>query len=742
MIAKMVKGRGFRGAAEYDLGKEQGRIIDSNMAGQNPRELAAEFGEIRKLRPGLGRAVLHVSLSASIGETLTDQQWREIGQRYLRDMGITDNQYIITRHTDTKHEHIHILANRITHGGEVVCDAHDWRRQEAIMRKIERDYGLRQVTPSEDTERKAPTKGEIERSIRTGQPSARQQLQQLCDAAAKDCQDFTVYAERLEAAGVELVPMVQVGGAKLSGLLYRLDGITMKGSDLGKRYTAAGIQKRGISYEQNRDFAAIRRIVERDTARETGEPDRGNETSQIPERGGISEGARAAGAEHGDAGRRVAADGGRPEDGAGRRGEQAQGRDRAPERRPGAQDGRGHEQLPGSRPGGADGSRQPESSRAADGMAHSGDADGGGVRYGGARERILAFAYAADRPEHARPGSSGGALAPGHHRGATPEMKADRSYLAARRQLDAMGGDAFEVGIRDQEGRMMTRSWSKAEVLKAVPWLKRQNALGADIYVRPATADGQNAGLVLLDDVPRGTIERMRADGFAPAAVIETSPDNFQAWVRLSDKPLAPDVATATSRALAKHYDADLNSADWRHFGRLAGFTNRKPAYTDERGRSPYVLAHECPGKAARNAQEAISACEATLAMAEAEKERQRRLNALQTAKPGSYGSRDPVAEYQRQAQRLLQQYGQGAGEADYSRLDWMIATDMAKSRRWTIADIERGIRECSPNVESRKAGHIEDYAKRTAEKAWAAPEVVASRQQRSHSRDDHGLSR
>ena len=133
MIAKMVKGRGFRGALEYDITKEGGRIISSNMAGEKPRELAAEFGEIRKLRPNLGKAVMHVSLSAAPGEKLTDEQWQAIGQRYLRGMGFTDNQFVMTRHTDTEHEHIHILANRITHAGEVVSDGQDYKRQETIM---------------------------------------------------------------------------------------------------------------------------------------------------------------------------------------------------------------------------------------------------------------------------------------------------------------------------------------------------------------------------------------------------------------------------------------------------------------------------------------------------------------------------------------------------------------------------------------------------------------------------------
>ncbi|GGE88736.1 hypothetical protein [Massilia psychrophila] len=57
MIAKAIKGKGFRGALEYDLSKEQGRVIDTNMEGVGLRELARKFGEIRKLRPNLGSAI-------------------------------------------------------------------------------------------------------------------------------------------------------------------------------------------------------------------------------------------------------------------------------------------------------------------------------------------------------------------------------------------------------------------------------------------------------------------------------------------------------------------------------------------------------------------------------------------------------------------------------------------------------------------------------------------------------------
>jgi hypothetical protein len=129
-------------------------------------------------------------------------------------MGLEKNQFLVTRHTDTEHEHIHILANRIRFDGSVTSDSQDYKRQEAVMRELERDYGLQRVAPSADAGRRAPTKGEIEEGIRTGQPSARQQLQQLCDGAAKGCRSVTDYLERLEAVGVELVPVVQLEGVE------------------------------------------------------------------------------------------------------------------------------------------------------------------------------------------------------------------------------------------------------------------------------------------------------------------------------------------------------------------------------------------------------------------------------------------------------------------------------------------------------------------------------------------------
>lgn len=701
MIAKAVKGKGFRGALDYDLNQEKGQILDTNMAGESARELAKEFGEIRKLRPNLNKAVLHVSLSAAIGDELTNEQWREIGHKYLDGMGLDNNQFVITRHTDTEHQHIHILANRIQSNGEVTSDSQDYKRQEAIMRQLEQDYSLQQVAPSRDAERKAPTKGEIEQSIRTAQPSTRQQLQQFCDGAAKDCKNFTDYVERLEAVGVELVPVVQLEGQKLSGLSYRLDGVMMKGSDLGKGYSPAGLTKKGVTYDKNRDFETVRSRIERETTRAIGTADRDLTADQTPERRGFSGDVRAISPSDGGIDGRDQTD---------------NDRNRQEDPRPGRPiqepNGRGDAELDkiGSR--GTESHREPEQSRAASELGTLQPSDNNGIVYSDAHERILALSGTAQDSERTRPSGSSQA-----------SKTRDRTTEALERQIEALGVARFEIGIREAEtGKMINRFMTKKEVKDNAAWLKRMNAKGNDIYIRPS---GEH-GLVLIDDLNQNALKAMNDKGLKAAAIIQTSPGNYQAWVKLSDEPVPAEIRKLAARGFAKEFGGDPNSTDSKHYGRLAGFTNQKPKYNHQ-GKQPYVLAHECSGVASKAATEYLEKIKTHIAIAELALERKMRLDSIKAYTATGYEPIDPVQEYQRQAKRLFERYGD---KADLSKIDWMISLDMAKSAKFSQKDIEKAIQKCSPNIESRKAGHLEDYAKRTAEKAWQEPEAVQSRQQ------------
>ena len=56
-------------------------------------------------------------------------------------------------------------------------------------------------------------------------------------------------------------------------------------------------------------------------------------------------------------------------------------------------------------------------------------------------------------------------------------------------------------------------------------------------------------------------------------------------------------MSTWAAKELAKRFGGDLSSADWRHFGRLAGFTNRKPERLLPNGLAPFVRLRQCEGR-------------------------------------------------------------------------------------------------------------------------------------------------
>ncbi|MCP4406807.1 MAG: hypothetical protein GY807_03435 [Gammaproteobacteria bacterium] len=177
-------------------------------------------------------------------------------------------------------------------------------------------------------------------------------------------------------------------------------------------------------------------------------------------------------------------------------------------------------------------------------------------------------------------------------------MKMDRTSAAILRQLKALGpaSTIFDVAGLWPDGSIKTRQWQCETVIRSVAALRAWNTQGAAIYVRPAVP----VGVILLDDVSRATVEAMTAAGFPPACVVETSPGNLQVWVKLIEnkerKPLETRLVSRAVRLLAERFGADPGSADWRHFGRLGGLTNRKPDYQQESGLFPFVKVHEATG--------------------------------------------------------------------------------------------------------------------------------------------------
>ena len=263
-------------------------------------------------------------------------------------------------------------------------------------------------------------------------------------------------------------------------------------------------------------------------------------------------------------------------------------------------------------------------------------------------------------------------------------------------QLEAMGCERFDIGVKRSEGTMQLREgWGAKQVLKAILWLRRENLHGAHIYVRPAGIHG----LSLVDDLTADDVRRMKAEGYEPAVVVETSTGNFQAWLK-HGQGLDEAAGTYAAKELARRFGGDPSSADWRHFGRLAGFTNPKPSRRLQSGMQPFARLHEATGRVYTQAPDFLRTVRA---------EMEREAGEFQTAEGEGVEERGlrPLAEFHGDAR-----YG-----GDFHRADMAWAKHAAGYGLTAeeIRDTILGARDLS-----HKGGHKRqrEYAERTAEKA------------------------
>jgi len=273
--------------------------------------------------------------------------------------------------------------------------------------------------------------------------------------------------------------------------------------------------------------------------------------------------------------------------------------------------------------------------------------------------------------------------------------------------LGALGADRFEFGIKNEvEQRMERRCWTPAEAMEHISWLKHRNATGHHIYLRPDVVEA----VILIDDLTLPALRRMDEDDVVSLCVVETSPLNFQSWVRVSNEPLEPELATCLGEVLAQRYGGDCGSKDFRHLGRAVGFTNVKPEHVQKNGYYPFTKLVECRGKSTPRADELID--EAKKLQQEKETERRAMRDRLAPL-PTTACSEDPTEYFQKAVSHTYKRYGV---KTDGSRADAAAARRMIREG-FSRDDIELAMLN-DYNIHARRKGHVEDYVRRTIN--WA----------------------
>ncbi|MER5544424.1 relaxase/mobilization nuclease domain-containing protein [Streptomyces sp. NPDC002589] len=183
--------------------------------------------------------VWHCPVRTAPGDRyLTDDEWAEVARRVVAATGIApegDDQacrWIAVRHAD---DHIHILATTVRADGRRARTNRDGWRAQKECRKIEAEYGLRQLKSGDLTAPKTPTGAERAKAERLGQEvTAREWLRERAYAVAAAVRNIDDYFTVLQSLGIQVKPRVSAKTGEVDG--YSLaapgDAIFFGGSKL------------------------------------------------------------------------------------------------------------------------------------------------------------------------------------------------------------------------------------------------------------------------------------------------------------------------------------------------------------------------------------------------------------------------------------------------------------------------------------------------------------------------------
>ncbi|MGK4579619.1 relaxase/mobilization nuclease domain-containing protein [Kitasatospora sp. HPMI-4] len=153
--------------------------------------------------------VWHCSVRTDPGDRLlTDTDWATIARRLVQAVNLAPNgdpdgcRWVAVRHAD---DHIHILATMVRGDLRRPRLNYDKKKAQAECRRIEKEMGLRQLTPGDGTAAKKPTSAERFKAERTGRTQTPREtlhttVRQALAGAATEAEFFT----RLRAAGLRV----------------------------------------------------------------------------------------------------------------------------------------------------------------------------------------------------------------------------------------------------------------------------------------------------------------------------------------------------------------------------------------------------------------------------------------------------------------------------------------------------------------------------------------------------------
>ena len=236
MISKHLPANSFYHTCRYISQKPGAEVLLSEgVRGHDYKLMATDFEMQQQLRPSKTQSCFHGILSFYPGEKLSDETMKEIALKYLKDLGIINTQYAVSKHIDKAHLHMHIVANMVNNEGKAISDSWIGLRGKKIAQRLTQENKLipaleknLTLTNMEALSLSEANKYKIYIAISENLPH---------------CRTMGELERRLLKLGIETQYKYKGQTQERQGVSFKLDNIYFKGSQVDRKFSCAGLEK-------------------------------------------------------------------------------------------------------------------------------------------------------------------------------------------------------------------------------------------------------------------------------------------------------------------------------------------------------------------------------------------------------------------------------------------------------------------------------------------------------------------
>lgn len=262
-MAKITKGNDFRGAVNYIMDdKKRAVLIDfEGVRVKNKDSIISSFNLQNSLNPETRNPVYHISLNFSTKDksVLNGEKMAQIAREYMKEMGFVNTQYIIVRHFDREHPHIHLCVNRIDNEGKAISDRYDRNRSVKACKLLTEKHSLHFANGKDD----------VKRDRLKGAAKVKYEIYDALIDIVPRVKNWSELDKQLAEQGISLTFKYRGKTSDIQGVVFSKDNYHFTGSKVDRKFSYSKINQQFEQEEYSRGLGSAHFADDRRDDRQT-----------------------------------------------------------------------------------------------------------------------------------------------------------------------------------------------------------------------------------------------------------------------------------------------------------------------------------------------------------------------------------------------------------------------------------------------------------------------------------------